>query len=146
MRGINRITVHHEGWDLVQFTDGASSAARLESIRNNHLERLHAGDIGYHFVIDRAGRIWAGRSLLLQGAHVRDHNEHNIGVMVLGNFNRQYPSKHQYGRLLGTLQQLMGQYQIGVDRVYTHRELGPTTCPGDILQVYMDRLRNHVLI
>jgi N-acetylmuramoyl-L-alanine amidase len=141
MRFINRITVHHEGWTPVYFTDYASTKARMDSIRRSHLERMKAGDIGYHYVIDRAGHVWQGRDLRYQGAHVGKNNENNLGIMVLGNFNKQTASSQQLGSLQNLLRQHIRTYRIAQSRVYTHRELGPTTCPGTRLQSYMTNLR-----
>ena len=30
-------------------------------------------DVGYHYAVDRAGRVWECRPLTWQGAHVRNH-------------------------------------------------------------------------
>lgn len=141
MGGVNRITVHHEGWKTVYFTDYASTAARLDEIRASHLNRLGAGDIAYHYVVDRAGRLWQGRDVRYQGAHVRSENEHNVGVMCLGNFEEQSPTDVQIQTLRETLTQLMKHYRVPVSRVYTHRELNPTACPGRALQPRMVQLR-----
>ena len=141
MRAIRRITVHHEGSTPVWFTDAPSTAGRLESIRRAHLDRLTAGDIGYHFVIDRAGRLWQGRSLRYQGAHVKHHNPYNLGIMCLGNFDLQRPSDDQLATLNRALPQLMRRYRVPANRVHTHQELMPTRCPGRSLQDHMARLR-----
>lgn len=138
---VERITVHHEGSTPVWFSDVGSTAERLDLIRKNHLERLRAGDIGYHFVIDRSGRLWQGRDLRYQGAHVKDHNEHNIGVMVLGNFDEQRPTDQQLVTLRDTVGRLMRYYDVPLREVYTHRELNPTTCPGGSLQAQVNYLR-----
>ena len=145
MNGVKRITVHHEGWTPVWFDDARSTAERLESIRRGHLDRLHAGDIGYHYVIDRLGRVWQGRSLQHQGAHVREQNEGNLGVMVLGNFDTQHPTAAQDRTLAALLQDCMRTHRVAVGRVYTHRELGKTTCPGMNLQARMVALRKGAL-
>ena len=145
MGRINRITVHHEGWKTVHFDDHVRTAQRLEAIRKSHLERLTAGDIGYHVIIDRAGRRWAGRDLEFQGAHVRGHNQNNAGVMVLGNFNRQQPTPKQYAALQEVLQDLMARFHVSARNIFTHRELGPTTCPGTTLQSHMLYLRQRGL-
>ncbi|MCC7147426.1 MAG: N-acetylmuramoyl-L-alanine amidase [Phycisphaeraceae bacterium] len=142
MNGINRITVHHEGWTAVWFTDSSSTVERLDSIRRNHVDRGWA-DIGYHFVIDRGGRIWEGRSTNYQGAHVSENNEHNLGVMMLGNFELQQPSAQQMATLRQVLRTMMARYNVPVSRVYTHRELKPTTCPGRSLQPQMVTLRRN---
>jgi N-acetylmuramoyl-L-alanine amidase len=141
MKGISRITVHHEGHTPVWFTDERSTKARLVQVRNIHTRDRHWGDIGYHYVIDRAGRVIEGRPLAYQGAHVKNQNPHNIGVMLLGNFEKQSPSQAQLTSLQSSLRYLMARYRVPVRRVYTHRELGPTVCPGRNLQPRVAGLR-----
>jgi len=138
---INQITVHHEGWKQVYFTGWARTVQRLRRIRKSHVEYHGWGDLGYHFVIDRAGRVWEGRDLTYQGAHVSDHNQHNIGVMVLGNFQEQYPAQEQLDSLVSFINQLKAKYNINDSAVHTHQELGDTACPGRYLQPEMDKFR-----
>ena len=88
-----------------------------------------------------AGRLWHGRDLRYQGAHVPAHNEHNIGVMVLGNFDLQQPTRAQMVTLQDTLIRLKRIYRVPVTRLYTHQELTPTRCPGSSLQPQMVDLR-----
>lgn len=142
INGIDRLTVHHEGSTAVWFADMPGTQNRLELIRREHVKRGWA-DIGYHFVVDRAGRVWQGRDIRFQGAHVKDHNEHNIGVMVLGNFDIQQPTDAQLTALRNTVSRLMKVYRIPVGRVYTHQELMPTACPGKALQPRMVSLRRN---
>jgi hypothetical protein len=134
MRGINRITVHHEGWTAVWFSDYASTAARIESDRRTHVSDRGWGDIGYHYIIDRAGRVWEGRNVAYQGAHVKANNENNLGIMLLGNFDYQEPTSAQQESLRRTVAAMMRQYRVPVSRVYTHQEIQPTRCPGQLLQ------------
>jgi hypothetical protein len=141
MGSIGRMTVHHEGWEVVNFTDTNATMQRLRQIENYHVDSLKWGDVGYHFIIDRSGRIWEGRAIQYQGAHVKNNNEHNIGVMVLGNFDQQYPSAAQVASLRGTLSNLRQMYRVPFDRIYTHQELNPTKCPGSQLQHQMVSLR-----
>ena len=141
MRGVNRITIHHEGTpDAVYFSDPRTTAKRLESIRRGHRGRGWS-DIGYHYVVDRAGRVWEGRPLKYQGAHVKDQNEHNIGVMVLGNFNKQYPTDVQLTTLRSTVQYLRRRYHVSQGAIFTHQELNATSCPGRQLQPRVSTMR-----
>jgi len=142
MGGVRRITLHHEGSpDTVEFTDRRATADRLERIRRFHIGRGW-GDIGYHYVVDRAGRIWQARPVSFQGAHVRDHNEHNIGVMCLGNFNKQRPSDAQLEGLARITTQLRHKYRVPIRKVHTHQELAPTSCPGKLLQPRIAAMRS----
>lgn len=144
LNGASKITIHHEGWTAVNFTDRKSTASRIETIRAVHVRDRGWGDIGYHYIIDRAGLIWEGRPILYQGAHVKQNNEHNIGILVLGNFEKQSPSSAQLKSLYNTTAKLTSQYRIKPALVRSHKEINPTTCPGRNLQKQMNGLRKHV--
>jgi hypothetical protein len=144
MNGINRITVHHTAGQIL--TDAwQPTAGELESIREFHAgtrpsDRAWA-DIAYHFAVDRAGRVWQARPLAYQGAHVHSHNEHNLGIVLMGNFEIQSPSAAQLTSLASFIGFLRKIYAIDLNNVFTHGELGDTSCPGKLLQDYMDRSR-----
>ncbi len=140
MGRVSRMTVHHEGWKPVWFADQRSTAERLDLIRESHRGRGWA-DIGYHYIIDRAGMVWEGRDIRYQGAHVRNQNEENLAIMLLGNFDLQRPSDAQYVKLIDTLRVLRYRHNVPVNRIYTHQELMPTACPGRALQPQMVSLR-----
>jgi hypothetical protein len=139
MTPIHRITIHHDG--MTPFTDTSMSAARqrLESIRRAHLRRSPQpfGDIGYHFAIDPSGRVWAGRPISWQGAHVRAQNQGNLGIVLLGNYDRQSLNSAQKNALVRFLGQQMKTYRIRSNMVATHQEMAPTACPGRSLQFFM---------
>ena len=141
MNGVGRITIHHEGWTPVSFTDATTTAARIDQIRAAHVNDRGWGDIGYHYIVDRAGRLWAGRDPRYQGAHVKENNEHNLGILVLGNFDRQSPTQPQLDTLVTALRTLRSQCNVPVSRVHTHQELMSTACPGRVLQSRMVALR-----
>lgn len=147
MNGTAYITVHHDGMNQFFGDREDDSVRRLSSIQNAHTTRKartgeYWADIGYHYIIDRGGRVWEGRPIQYQGAHVQDFNEHNIGVMCTGNFMLQYPTKAQTDRLDQFVAQLMRQHRITLRNVRTHQEWNPTECPGRNLQVYMARTRS----
>ena len=139
MAGVSRITVHHEGMVFSGSTDPSAIARRLSNIRTAHINRRPEpfGDIGYHYIIDPAGRIWEGRPLRFQGAHVERKNEHNLGIMLMGNFEQQRPTPAQLASLERFVIDQMKRYQVPVSRLYTHREVGDTLCPGRNLQRWM---------
>lgn len=144
MNGISKLTIHHEGWNVVNFTTKATTAERIEKIRKYHTGEKRWGDIGYHYIVDRAGRVWEGRPIQYQGAHVSQNNEHNIGILVLGNFEKQSPSSAQLKTLHSTCASLAKQHKIKTALIRSHREINPTTCPGKNMQNKMDALRKHV--
>lgn len=136
MNGVNKITIHHDAIPSQNVVTQRDSVVRLNSVRQSHLREGWA-DIGYHYVIDPSGRVWEARPLGYQGAHVKDKNEHNIGVMCMGNFDQQRPSPRQTAALDAFVASLMQRHRIPNSRVYTHQELGQTRCPGSNLQRYM---------
>lgn len=142
MLPVKYITVHHDGMTPFNSTDLVASKARLELIRNGHRGNGW-GDIGYHFVIDRNGRVWEGRAINWQGAHVKNRNEGNLGVCCLGNFEEQSPSPAQLAALERQLSTLMKLYGVPKSRVKTHLEWpgAKTACPGRSLQTQMVAMR-----
>lgn len=147
MNGVRRITIHHDGMNAFSSTYLADSARRIEQVRQSHIQRKAKSgerwaDIGYHYVIDPAGRVFEARSSQYQGAHVEDQNENNLGIMVLGNYNRQRPTGASMDAMERMLGAQMRRYNVSVGRVRTHRELAPTACPGDSLQAFMNQIRS----
>lgn len=137
------ITIHHDGMTPFWGLTDLESRARLQWICNGHRGKGWS-DIGYHYIVDRSGVVWQGRDVLRwQGAHVKNRNENNIGVMCMGNFVEQKPSEAQIEALNRTVAQLRGHYGIPAASVYTHREWpgAQTACPGDNLQLKVRLLR-----
>lgn len=54
-----------------------------ETIHRWHLERGWSG-IGYNTIILESGEIEQGRPLYWAGAHVGGHNEHSVGICLIG--------------------------------------------------------------
>lgn len=139
---VQRITVHHDGMPPVSLHTRSAVVNRLELIRRSHVNRRGWADIGYHFVVDPFGNVWEARPLIYQGAHVKDHNERNMGVMVLGNFEEQRPTAAALSALDGFLRGQMNRFGVPLSRVLTHQELAPTACPGRSLQRHMVAVRH----
>lgn len=144
MRGIgnvDRVSIHHAGGGIDVQEDRADIVAALRGVLSDHTQRGY-GDIGYHMIIDYTGRVWEGRSLAYEGAHIQDQNERNIGIMLLGNFDIQEPSEKQ----LSSMKQLVGlfreHYRIKRHRIYGHRDLGASACPGENLYVYVQKMKD----
>jgi hypothetical protein len=147
MLPIRYITFHHDGMDPFWSAENGSARARLERIRMAHRGKGWA-DIGYHFAVDRAGRVWEARSLNWQGAHVKDRNEGNIGIVALGNFDRQAPTSAQVQAVCRHVSVLMHQYKVPKNRVLTHKEWqgAATACPGTNLQRMFASARSNGII
>jgi hypothetical protein len=141
MNGVSRITIHHSAVISSSVRAKSDAARMLTSIRNGHLAQGWA-DIGYHYIIDPTGRIWEGRNIRFQGAHVRENNEHNLGIMCMGNFDVERPSSETLSTLDNFVADRMRAYNVPINRVFTHQEIKPTECPGRNLQSYMIATRS----
>lgn len=136
MLPVRYVTVHHDGLDRLETgTARQAMADRIELYRVGHRAKGW-GDIGYHFVIDRSGVVWEGRELKWQGAHVKDRNEGNVGILVMGNFEIQQPTSAQLVSLRSHLHAVCAYFSVPWTRVFSHREWpgAQTLCPGQNLQ------------
>lgn len=142
MNGVGLITVHHDALNASGMRGYGSSVQRLNSVRRSHLDRGPTWvDIGYHYIIDPEGRVWEGRPVSIEGAHVANTNDHNLGIMCMGNFNEHRPTQAQLNTLDSFVAAQMRAYRVPMARVYTHQEIGKSECPGRNLQNYMNQTR-----
>lgn len=140
MTAYRRITVHHAGNGVDLHTRETDIVRDLDGIRGAHLRRRF-GDIGYHYAIDRSGRVWEARALAYAGAHVQGCNEDNIGIMLLGNFEKQRPAAAQVSAVRAVTKILRSTFDVPGEKIYGHRDLGHTLCPGRYLYSYVKELK-----
>lgn len=137
-----RITIHHSAKyskEIGTFSSG-NVAATIHDIQTVHMRDRDYGDIGYHYLIDPTGRIWQGRSLEWQGAHASgSNNVGNIGICLLGDFNKERPDPRALASLEKLVDSLSEKNHISPSRVYGHSELRSTECPGDALMAWVSR-------
>jgi hypothetical protein len=146
MDSVTRITIHHSAIYL-RDTHPAAAATQLQHIQREHMQERGYGDIGYHFLIDPAGRVWQGRELQWQGAHAGGaNNVRNVGVCVLGNFvhgsKGQDPTAAQVAALVELVTALRARFGVPAARIYRHGDLKATECPGPRMAAVMAKLRS----
>lgn len=150
MRQVERITLHHSAMTAHPETLGRTGDI-VRSIQKNHMQDRGWSDIGYHYIIDREGRVWDGRKVDWQGAHAGNptSNRGNVGICLLGNFvsssDGQQPSPEQLAAMEALVYDLCQRYRIPASRILTHREIKPTACPGGRLQAAVEHLRSAML-
>jgi hypothetical protein len=146
MTTIRRITVHHTGmtWTSMDYN---TTAAQILDYQGYHQDTRGWADLGYHFLVDRAGRIWEGRSLRYQGAHAGNSqlNRGNIGIALIGNYDEQTLYNLQKDALAGLLTILCREYGLSTRQITTHLELKNTACPGKHLQRFVEQFRTQAL-
>lgn len=122
------IVIHHSA------THGGSAAA----FERNHRTRL--GGLAYHFVIGNGsgaadgavevGYRWRDQ---IPGPHTKnqDVNLESIAICLVGDLEKEPPTKKQMAALLELLEKVCREAHISVERVRSHREVDPETlCPG----------------
>ncbi|MDA3961933.1 MAG: N-acetylmuramoyl-L-alanine amidase [Planctomycetota bacterium] len=135
MPNIGRLTVHHTGANTRAL--GATDLQTVQRIEDYHRETLGWACIGYHFLIGYDGTVYEGRPLAVQGAHVRDHNEGNLGVSLIGNYDQEAPSPDMLASLRFVLDSARQRYHLPSAAIHGHRDFAPTTCPGDQLYAWL---------
>jgi len=130
------IVIHHSA-------DDSGDAAEFHYI---HQQKGWDG-LGYHFVIDNGsnnhgkkdGEVEIGYRWRQQtkGAHCRVNpydnnywNEHTIGICLVGNFERSYPTEAQMRSLVKLIHFLQQRYHIPTSKIIGHGDVKPTKCPG----------------
>ncbi len=91
-------------------------------------------DIGYHFLIELVHNRYEfviGRSLDLQGAHVKGQNADSIGCCLVGNFDLASPTCVQYHLCASLTRELMRKFSISKENVFAHHDFDVyKSCPG----------------
>jgi hypothetical protein len=131
MNGVTRITIHHTGEHAGLV--GLPDIEVIQRIEKYHRNEKHWAAIGYHYIVGRDGRIYEGRPVRYQGAHVLSENANNLGISVIGDFQVHLPNPRQLVALRAFLNDSRTRYHVPVSRVYGHRDLNRSICPGDAL-------------
>jgi len=140
MAGVNKITVHHT--DDGPKLNSMSDVQFIRGIENHHRNNRKWACIGYHYIIGRDGKIYEARPVKYQGAHASKSNPHNVGISLIGDFNKHMPANSQLTSLNKLLSYLRTKYKVTARKVYGHTHLGQTECPGKYLKSWIERYRN----
>lgn len=135
MRTINKIILHStatkEGKDY-----------NSNDIRQWHINRGWT-DIGYHYVIKLDGTIQEGRDIRQFGAHTKNHNYNSIGIVYVGGVDNELKPKdtrtiEQKESLYQLIDELLMAYDLDIDDVYCHYQLGKTLCPSFKIETFKE--------
>jgi len=125
------IIIHHfGGTDKNPLAD--TSNQTFEIVRDYHISKGWE-NIGYHYVIEKSGKVTQGRPDLYHGAHTIGYNHNSIGVALDGNFDSTLPSKEQVVALTLLLKNLQTKYTVQTTDIVPHRKFANKTCYGKLL-------------
>lgn len=120
----------------------------VEQIRQMHLARGFS-DIGYHFVIDRDGKIHTGRSTAIAGAHCTGHNTRSISISIVGgcpartipDWNKKSKDTRtpaQEDALVKLVKEQLKQYPGAT--VHGHNEFTNKACPSFNVKTWLTQV------
>lgn len=122
-----KIIIHH---------DGASRSGNSFDVINSYHKGLDfpvsrlGFYAGYHYVIERNGKVRQAREDNEIGAHTVGENGSSIGICLAGNFDTEDPTKAQTEALAGLLIAHTSMYRIPASEIYPHRKFAKKSCYG----------------
>ncbi len=139
-------TAKARSWKSIVIHHTATTRGSVESIHETHLKRKdskgnHWLGIGYHFVIGNGNGMGDGEVQptfrwreQMHGAHAgnRQHNQHGIGIALIGNFENEPPTDEQLTAVKGLVAHLKSTYGLTADDVIGHGDFKATACPGKL--------------
>jgi hypothetical protein len=162
---IKQAHVHHTA--ATNAYDRADVPAIIRADYWYHTQVLGWSDLGYNFLVDRFGRIWAGRKGSIdrpvQGAHTLGFNHASFGVAVIGNYDTRPPPEvvralvrlsawkldeydrkpdgHVMRTSHGSDTYAYGA-KVRLPVIDGHRDTNQTECPGDGLYAALPEIRD----
>lgn len=140
------IVIHHTGMHDPKTKEPIDIDNNAEEIHQLHIEKNGWSGIGYHYLIRKDGMIEQGRPLDMLGAHVLHHNDNSIGISLAGHFCIAEPTEAQIQSVKALTAWLCQKYDLNPSKkgvIVGHRDLNPTTCPGDSLYSQLDEIREY---
>lgn len=125
------LIVHHTGGtDLDPLADTSNHTFEIV---NDYHKSLGWGKIGYHYFIDKKGKLTQGRLDTEIGAHTIGKNSQSLGICLAGNFDATLPTEAQRQTLGILLKKKVIEYKIASEDICPHREFATKTCYGNKL-------------
>ena len=145
-----KLTLHHAaGFSADNIEEGKE---QLRAIQDLHQFVRGWSDIGYHFVVDKAGNIYQGRPETVIGAHVLNNNTGNIGVCVLGCYHPpelycgDWLTDATTNSLVALYAWVSGEYNYDPNVLKGHRDYpyNETSCPGNNVYEELSWFRDEI--
>ncbi|GEM_PF-1396088 len=145
----DKLTLHHAA--CCSADDLEEGKDQVYWIQDFHQNGRGWKDIGYHFLVDRAGNIYQGRPETVIGAHVGGANTGNIGVCLLGCYHppedncSQEITPESRQSIVELFSWVSDTYGQNPTLLLGHRDyFGSTACPGDNIWIELPRYRAEI--
>lgn len=127
---------------IILHCSGTPEGKRLtfEDCKKDHIQQRKFKDIGYHYYIERDGKLYIGRPLEEVGAHCKLHNTHSIGICYEGGLDANGEAadtrtEAQRDTLLDLLIRLKQQFPKAL--IFGHNEFDKSkVCPSFDVEEY----------
>jgi N-acetyl-anhydromuramyl-L-alanine amidase AmpD len=137
-------------WRYIVIHHTASDFGNLEYYKRLHQKERGWDDIAYHFVINNGSfetipgqieesNLWKKRK---SGYSTKNWlvNTFGIAIVLVGNLENHPALPQQYESLINLVTNLSKKYNIPPERIFGHREIQNTNCPGKFLNMAKLRL------
>ncbi|MFZ5951623.1 MAG: peptidoglycan recognition family protein [Candidatus Rifleibacteriota bacterium] len=134
---INGIVIHH--------TAGRSPVASDESmimknIQSYHMNERKWGDIAYHLLIAPSGRVYEGRDPRFVGdSGTKYDTDGLLMICFLGTYEKHLPTPEARHAMKKLVKNQMEKYQVDSTKIWCHRDLAQTDCPGTALYQWVKK-------
>lgn len=166
---VSAVFVHHTSHPDAY--DCADTPRIMRALQQQHVHRMGWDDVGYNYVVDRCGTVYAGRvdhaGRPMRGAHATGFNARSVGIAALGDFRegarvpramlasiaavaawQLRPGADPHGRVRLVSTNSDSRYPKGaaalLHTISGHRDGFETACPGEALYAKLPRLRDDV--
>ncbi|WP_198508946.1 peptidoglycan recognition protein family protein [Bacillus sp. FJAT-44742] len=136
---IKQIIIHHSG----------TKEGSPESFARYHVNHHGWPGIGYHYVIDKKGRVFHCQSQEEITYHTANHNQQSIGVCLIGDFTKESLTDFQKKAVLAFIRSLSKERKIPIANVRGHNEYKghrSSLCPGISMEGFRGQLRKKRLL
>lgn len=117
------LVVHHSAFYK------ADGRATLLEVQRLHRQDRGWADVGYHYMLDVDGAIYAGRNPDVRGVHTQGRNTGSLGVCLLGDFRFRAPPPAQWDALVALGRWLIAELEL--THLAGHSQFNEATvCPG----------------
>ena len=122
---IQQVIIHHTA---------APASQTIEAIANYHTGPNHICDngcpgIAYHFMIDRAAKVYQVNDLETISFHVSGQNTVSVGICLIGNYDELEPTPQQLTAVVRVIRYLNRKLNRRL-AIAGHRDYANKSCPG----------------
>ena len=145
------IVIHHTSLmpAMIQLVPGTTGKAYSDLAAWDEFHKMrgfgafywgHVYHLGYHYMIFPDGTVKQGRPEHCVGAHAKGFNTY-LGIVLVGDFSSKSiprgdaipanPTPEQMQALVSLCRRLRDRYNIPLNRIVRHSDVGRTMCPGN---------------